>query len=879
MTIATAPADRERFLAPLSEAQRRLWYMSQAEPESVYYNVTVACAMEGLLDMSALAAALQTLVDRHEILRTIYPQIEGQPFQEVLPSVTLRMQHSILAAAPSKDSLAIDHFAAQVARRRINLSKGPVFEAHLLTAAPDSHVLVLLTHHIAIDQHSINTLMFELDVCYDAHAAGRVPSLPYPPSYRAFAEWQRRELDKRFDTLTAFWTKSIKEQPLPLPLPPVARSSRQRGLRGAEVRFQLGSHLVKQLRAYCRRTRSTPYMVLLTALSGLLHRYTGRSKFFVGTTTAFRGSKEFGGTVGCFINTLAIPISIASDADFAALLAETRAHVINAFAHYDFSYERLVQLCRAQHPSGTADFVNVYFQFQPSRLTSRPEVSRFAASLNVHNGRAKFPLMLNASDRGGTIDCTLEYEIDRFAESVIQALRDDFLAVLSLQLSQSTMWVSSIPIRLDTSAWTASDEREGPKAAADNDVDAAFDETETTLATIWHDLLMTHPHSRDASFSGLGGHSLLKAQLAWRIRRDLGLNVRLGDLQQADKFAEMATLVRGATGVARRAVARPASTFETIGGVSCLLELGKWSMDEIEALIVPREGEQMHERVRRIGWAFGGTPFQFESRRPLPAPGRLPIRFGAFDCFTFVMTVLALAAARSLDEFVWRFACLRYRDPEALDSHPESGTIFDFAEEAVLVNAVRRGMLRDVTCEIAGSGFCREIFTVLVPSRRDAAVDPDELWATPKFGQTPIAARIIERPQFDLFNSSGLLCPGDVILMSRNDSGAGHFVDHLGFIDIEADVPFLLQCTRHFARHETAQDGQDGAYTGIFYDTERTLEQIGVGIAGYYLGDSHTREFMGSKIFGYSSGNRRPLLDYLNGTFSSVSVLRPVSTW
>ena len=871
MSAPTLSADRAELLAPLSDAQRRLWYMAALEPGSAYYNVTIGCRLDGPLDGAALDAAVDDLVERHEILRTHYPHIGGEPFQRVAPAAGFRVHHVHRPIAAPGRAAAIDAFARRIATRRIDLAKGPVFEAHRLTLAPACGALVLLTHHIAIDQQSINTLMAELDACYAARAAGRLPSLPAVPSYRDFAAWHQGQVERRLPALRAYWRAHLAAAPAPLPLPPVSRSDGERGGLGAEQCFRLEGGDVERLRALCRETRSTPFMVLLTVFSALLHRYTGRSRFFVGTTTAFRGAREFAGTIGCFINTLAIPIEVAPDADLASLLDEVRHRAIDAFTRHDYSYERLVQLCREQHPGSPADFVNVYFQFQPQRLARSAAAHRFVPNVNVHNGRAKFPLMLNASDRGERIDCTFEFERDRFSAAEIRTLQDDFVAAVRLMIADGAAPVAAIRIGLDTAAWRGI-EREALGPVVESE--AALDETEAALAAIWLDLVETLPERRSESFAGLGGHSLLKAQLAWRIRKDLGVSVRLAELQRADTLAEMAMVVGAATGGPQQPVSRPAYDFESIAGLSCQVELGTWRRESIEALLAGRPGESMPARIARIAWAFAGTPFQFESRRPLPPPGRLPVRLGAFDCYTFVMTVLALASARSMEGFVRNLARLRYRDPAAIDSHPESGTIFDFAEEALLVNAVRLGLLRDVTGEVAGSWH--RVATVLAPVRRDAAVDPAELWATPKLGAAPIAARVIEKADFGCFDRAGALRRGDVLLMSRSDPASGHIVDHLGFVDLKDDIPYLLQCTRHFARHDRPQPQGDGLHARVFYDSERRLEQIGVGIAGHYAGDGHTIQMMGTPLFGYDAGSKRPLRDYLDGAFSSAVVLRPV---
>jgi Protein of unknown function (DUF1460) len=324
---------------------------------------------------------------------------------------------------------------------------------------------------------------------------------------------------------------------------------------------------------------------------------------------------------------------------------------------------------------------------------------------------------------------------------------------------------------------------------------------------------------------------------------------------------------------------RPASStplLATLGGIPCQLELGHWPIERIDALIAGGLAESIGERVTRIARSFIRLPFLFESRRPLPPRHRLPVRFDAFDCFTFVLTVLALASARSVPDFVQRLADLRYSDPSNIDSHPETGTVLDFVEEALLLKAVGGGILRDITAEL-GQRRCRRFDVTLSPVRRSLGVDPHEMWATPKMGKRSIGGEILGKESFAIFEDGGFVRAGDILLMSRRGGASGgHLVDHVGFVDVVGGVSHILHCTRNFAFHPSSQPQGGGSYTRLFYDRERRREQIGVGIPGNYVGDRHSFMLRGASVYGYSVGERRSLRDYLEATFSFVVVLRPV---
>jgi hypothetical protein len=314
--------------------------------------------------------------------------------------------------------------------------------------------------------------------------------------------------------------------------------------------------------------------------------------------------------------------------------------------------------------------------------------------------------------------------------------------------------------------------------------------------------------------------------------------------------------------------------------VPCQIELGTWSIEKVDSLIASlNDGElSAGERVARTAFAFWGTPFQFESRRPLPLRGRLPVRLGAFDCATFVYTALALGLSRNFGEFIETLRALRYRDPESatIDSDPESGTIFDFVEESLVVNAVELGLLTDVTPEIANGTPLETLRTRLVAVRRDASRDPLELWATPKLGRAPIAMSLLPRTAFDRLGPKTALKSGDIVMMARGTGETGHVVDHVGIAHVDHTGSYLLQSTRHFAWSSDPRPSPPVRYTGIFYDEARRCEQIGVGIGGGFVGDdvSFTRD--GMDYHGYEAGGRRLLIDYLDGAqFNRMLVLRP----
>jgi acyl carrier protein len=865
---------------PMTSSQLRLWYMAQLEPGNVFYNVTIACRLDGDWNVEALKLALQDLVERHAILRTRYPIANGKPTQVVDPSDLWTVRSTTTASCESDLSETIATIANSISRREINLETGPLFSADVVSLSKDCHLMVLLTHHISIDQQSINVMLTELDAFYSWRCGHLKPNLEPAISYHEYADWQAARLIRRDTELRNYWNSQLVEPPKPLPLPCLGMAATRDRRLGHERTFVIDKITTDRLRALCSEKRLTPFMVLFAIYTILMHLYTQRTKFFVGTTTAFRGSRKFKRSVGCFINPIALQAKVSSVDTFQNVLDRVQATVLDAFEHYELPFERFVRMARERYPDGVEDFVNIYFQLQPPTLASATAVTgRFRPNVHIHNGRAKFPLMLNASDLRTHIDCVFEFDTDYFGEDVIDRLSEEFVSVLDFCLAGTATTISELVTLRRGREWVNTEtlSSRSSDTVVEADVERRLGGNQARLAQIWFELLGVRPRSPSDSFVELGGHSLLAAQLAWRIKVDLGVNVRLADLRRATTLNDMARLIEVSDRSNRPTVRQPAVTLSRFANTQCELDLGVRTLGDLETLLARAGDEAPGDRMVRLARTFWGAPFQFDSRRPLPQKGHLPVRLGTFDCFTFVLTVLALTRSHSVDGFCRVLGTLRYRGfgREEVNNDPETGTIFDFAEEALLLNAVKLGYLKDVT-ELVADGSPLEIFECrLFPVRRQPEVDPLELWATPKLGQGAIPIRYIPRSSFECLGSGAHLRNGDVLLMSRGSTGGGGFVDHLGIVDVSGQQRHLLQATRHCVLHSEPRTAEEpNIYTGIFYDAERRREQIGVGVAGRYMGDEYTIEAYGLPLFTYAAGDKRPLTDYLGGAFSGVVVLR-----
>ncbi|MFD8251186.1 non-ribosomal peptide synthase/polyketide synthase [Streptomyces werraensis] len=363
------PATAPETPAPLSYAQQRLWFLDRFEPGSTEYTTLSVLRLRGPLDERALRTALDGLVARHESLRTTFTGQDGQPRQVVHPPHPAALTVDDLTAAPDPRA-ALEELLDSEAATPFDLATGPLLRARLARTAADEHVLALAVHHIVTDGWSLGVLGRDLGELYAAAHEGRHPELPeLPVRYADHAAWQRARTDQAERQL-AHWRERLTGVP-PLELPTDRPRPAVRTRDGALVTFTLPAELTDRLRERGREADATLYMTLLAGCTVLLSRWADQDDFAVGTVTAGRERPELHDVVGMFVNTLVLRNHVRPGTSFRALLAQVRGTVLDAFAHQDVPFERLVDA------------------LQPERDTSRTPL--FQVMVALHNLGAEAP--------------------------------------------------------------------------------------------------------------------------------------------------------------------------------------------------------------------------------------------------------------------------------------------------------------------------------------------------------------------------------------------------------------------------------------------------------------------------------------------------------
>ena len=435
--------------APLSFAQQRLWFLDQLDPHSAAYNVPCRARLSGVLDRAALQRALETVVQRHESLRTIFPAVDGEPSQVVRPAGPCDLPvFDLSILAPSQREAEIQSLAMGEARRPFDLAVGPLFRTRLLRLNEEEHLLLLTVHHIASDGWSVGLLFRELGTLYEAYSAGESPALPeLPIQYADYAVWQRAWLQGPvLDRQLTYWKRHFRTLPAPLDLATDHPRPEVQTHRGARVRFALPRELVERLKALGLREGTTPFMTLLAAFQVLLARYTDRDDIVVGSPIAGRTRPETEGLIGFFINTLALRCDLSGDPVFPELLGRVREMALGAYANQDLPFEKLVEELQPERDLSHAPLFQVMFALQNAPRSERRLRGLTMEHMEIDKGTAKFDLGLRLAEEAEGLRGVLSYNTDLFDSSTIERMAGHYRVLLDGIAANPSRRISALPL-------------------------------------------------------------------------------------------------------------------------------------------------------------------------------------------------------------------------------------------------------------------------------------------------------------------------------------------------------------------------------------------------------------------------------------------------
>ncbi|MEU4298932.1 non-ribosomal peptide synthase/polyketide synthase [Kitasatospora aureofaciens] len=452
--LALEPAERPA-LVPLSSAQRRLWFLRQLEGAESVYNMPLAWRLSGPLDLAALEAALGDLVDRHETLRTVFPPVDGAPYQRVLAIGEARPGLTVTPA----DETALPELLTDAAARGFDLAAEPPLRAEVFALSATEHVLLLVMHHIAGDGWSLAPLAADLATAYAARRQGEEPRwAPLPVQYADYTLWHDRLLgdpadqDSLFARQTAYWTRTLADLPEQIRLPADRHRPANPSYAGGHLAIEVDAELHAGLVRLGREHGASPYMVLQAALASLLDKLGAGTDIPVGSLIAGRTDHSLDDLVGFFVNTLVLRTDTSGDPTFAELLQRVRESALGAYAHQDLPFEHVVEALNPSRSLARQPLFQVLLALQNVPRTEFALDGVTAEIVLVRTPTAMFDLGFHLLERGGAggpaegIVGRVEYSTDLFNRATVEDLVGRWLRLLAAVVAEPNRPLSRIDV-------------------------------------------------------------------------------------------------------------------------------------------------------------------------------------------------------------------------------------------------------------------------------------------------------------------------------------------------------------------------------------------------------------------------------------------------
>ena len=450
---------------PLSFAQRRLWFLNRLEGENAgdrgaSYTIPLAVRLSGDLDRAALAAAVGDVVERHESLRTIFPDRLGVPRQEILAASAAPVRLAVSAVSAA----ALGQALAEAAGRGFELAVEPPLRAQLFELAPNAagereHVLLLVLHHIAGDGWSLAPLLRDLGQCYGARRKGERSALAaLPVQYADYTLWQHAVLGSEEDGGSAiarqlsFWTQTLRELPDQIDLPSDRARPAVASHRGGRISLALPPELHAGLLALARASGASLFMVLQAGLAALLTRLGAGNDIAIGSPIAGRTDSALDDLVGFFVNTLVLRTDTSGDPSFRELILRVRSSNLAAYGHQELPFERLVEVLNPARSLSRHPLFQVMLVLQNNAEVGLELAGLRARFEPVESASAKFDLSVSLAERRGAdgspagIAGSLEYATDLFERESVEAMAGRLVRLLEAALADPERAIGGLEI-------------------------------------------------------------------------------------------------------------------------------------------------------------------------------------------------------------------------------------------------------------------------------------------------------------------------------------------------------------------------------------------------------------------------------------------------
>lgn len=411
----------------VSHTQKRLWLLEQLNPGSVTYNMPGAFILRGEFNEEAFNKSFDYLVSKHEILRTVFITIDGQPKQKIL-----NQQHTKISIFDLRDQEGSDAVVASLQKENaltpFNLELGPLIRFSILRIEEEKYVLLFNMHHIISDGWSLQ-VFFEEFLTYYNEERQDIPhkGTPLGIQYKDYSTWQHKQLDTDFlNNQKSHWLEVFKSDVTLLDMPSDFSRPARQTFSGHQLKFKIQPHHYTSLLELCRINNASLFMGLHSLLKVLIHRYTGQEDITLGTVVSGRGQESLHNQIGFYANTLPLRDYINSEKTFEETLELIRVTCINAYANQDYPFDKLVDDLSLKRDISRSPLFDIFMVLQ----NKKEELSKFSGLTVEHLPQnstiSKFDMTFDFYDHGNHLECTLEYNTDIYSKERMERLSNHF---------------------------------------------------------------------------------------------------------------------------------------------------------------------------------------------------------------------------------------------------------------------------------------------------------------------------------------------------------------------------------------------------------------------------------------------------------------------
>lgn len=530
--VSLQPVPRHGKL-PLSFGQERLWFIEQLHPGSPVHNLRAVYRLKGSLNVEALEQSIQEIVRRHEILRTTFPAVDGEPVLVIAPEVSIDLPEiDLRKLSKEQQELEVRQIAIESAQQFFDLARGPLLRVKLLRLNEEENVLVRTIHHIINDVWSDTVFMRELALLYEAFCTGKPSPLPQLPiQYADFAHFQRQWLQGEvLESQLNYWKQQLSGTISPLKLPTDYSLSTFLSYRGAAKILVFPKHLTEALKALSHQEGVSLFVTLLAAFKTLLYQYSGQEDIILCSPVAGRNRLETKKLLGYFSNIVLLRTNFGNNPSFRELMHRVSKVNLGAQEHQDLPFEQLTDSLRI--PSATLSRVMFTLQNVPSQ--PKEMVGMNVSLQEMEEGIANFDLSLSVKETGETLTGVLRYKTDLFQDCTITQMLENFQILLEGLVANPERHLQDLPIF--TTAKSAPE--------IDKSVEVAYiapeKDIELTVAAVWKEVLQLEKVGIHSNFFDVGGRSLAMIRVCRKLREICDREISVVELFKHPTISGMA---------------------------------------------------------------------------------------------------------------------------------------------------------------------------------------------------------------------------------------------------------------------------------------------------------------------------------------------------